>query len=86
MPKIALQRTHVYHQFVIRSKKRDKLRRYLASRGISTSIHYPIPIHLQEAYKDLNHKKGDFPVCEFVSREILSLPMYPELENEQEKE
>lgn len=79
LPMVAENRTHVYYQFVIRSKKRKKLQKYLETRGISTGIHYPIPIHLQKAYKNLNHKLGDFPVSEEASGEILSLPMYPEL-------
>jgi dTDP-4-amino-4,6-dideoxygalactose transaminase len=74
---------HVYHIYAIRVKKRDDLKKYLAGRNISTGIHYPIPIHLQEAYKDLGHKKGDFPVAERQATDILSLPMYPELGEEQ---
>jgi len=70
---------HVYHLYVVRVKNRDELQEFLASRGVSTGIHYPIPIHLQPAYKDLGYKKGDFPVTESYSREILSLPMFPEL-------
>ena len=71
---------HVYHLYVIRTEKRDELAEYLKTNGISTGLHYPIPIHLQRAYKDLNYKIGDFPVTEKLSKEILSLPMYPELE------
>jgi dTDP-4-amino-4,6-dideoxygalactose transaminase len=69
----------VWHLFVIRTARRDALRAFLADRGISTGIHYPIPIHLQEAYSDLGHIKGDFPVTEACAEQILSLPMYPEL-------
>lgn len=83
LPKVKENRTHVYHQFVIRVKRRKYLQRYLKSKGISTGIHYPIPIHLQKAYKNLNHRVGDFPVSEQVSSEILSLPMYPELTQKQ---
>lgn len=67
---------HVYHLFVIRTKKRDNLQKYLKEKGIFTSIHYPIPIHLQEAYKGLGNKKGDFPVTEKYAREVLSLPIF----------
>ncbi|MCL4415493.1 MAG: DegT/DnrJ/EryC1/StrS family aminotransferase, partial [Actinobacteria bacterium] len=74
---------HVFHLYVIRSKSRDKLAKYLASKGISTVMHYPIPIHLQTAYKNLGYKKGDFPIAEKLSSEILSLPMYPELKFEE---
>lgn len=74
---------HVYHLYVIRSKNRDKLQSYLKERGIITAIHYPTPIHLQEAYHDLKVKKGLLPVTERYADEILSLPIYPELTEEQ---
>jgi dTDP-4-amino-4,6-dideoxygalactose transaminase len=69
----------VWHLFVIRHQNRDALRRWLAEHGIATGIHYPIPIHLQEAYGDLGYRKGDFPMTECLSQQILSLPMYPSL-------
>lgn len=69
----------VWHLFVIRHRDRDGLKTWLANRGISAGIHYPIPIHLQEAYQDLGYRKGDFPVTERYADEILSLPMYPRL-------
>ena len=74
---------HVYYMYVIRTKKRDKLMSYLKERGISTGIHYPVPLHLQPAYKNLGFKKGDFPVSEKLADEILSIPVYPELTDEQ---
>lgn len=83
LPVEASGRTHVYHQFVIRTPKRDALRDGLEKLGIGTGIHYPIPLHLQPAYKSLGHKLGDFPVTEEWSREALSLPMFPEMTNEQ---
>lgn len=67
---------HVYHLFVIRTKKRDQLQRFLRKKGISTLIHYPIPIHLQKAFKELGKKIGDFPATEKCSHEILSLPVF----------
>jgi len=73
----------VWHLYVVRSEHRDTLREHLESRGISASIHYPIPIHLQPAYKDLGYKRGEFPVTEGLARRILSLPMYAELTSEQ---
>lgn len=73
---------HVYHQFVIRTKSRDKLIDFLIKKGISTLIHYPIPPHLQVAYKNLGFKKGDFPVAETISDTCLSLPIYPGLKND----
>ena len=75
--------THVYHLYVIRAFQRDELQQYLSSRGISTGIHYPVPIHLQEAFRDMGHKTGDFPVTEQCAKEILSLPMSPEMEESQ---
>lgn len=75
----------VWHLYVIRSEQRDELKAHLAGRGISTGIHYPIPIHLQPAYQDLGHKEGDFPVTERYAKSILSLPMYAELTEDQIK-
>ena len=74
---------HVYHLYVIRTTKRDELGDWLESNGVSTGIHYPIPLHLQKAYEYLGHRVGDFPVAERCANEILSLPMYPELREEQ---
>jgi len=74
---------HIYYLYVIRTKKRDKLQEYLKSKGIGTGLHYPIPLHLQKAYKYLGYKEGDFPIAEKVAREGLSLPMFPELTEEQ---
>ena len=74
---------HIYHQYVIRMKERDNLSKYLNSKKISTSIHYPIPIHLQKAYSDLNYKKGNFPITEKYADEIISLPVFPELKQEE---
>ncbi len=76
---------NVYHLYVIRVKNRQKLIEHLNSKGIQTGIHYPTPIHLQEAYAQLGYKKGSFPIAEKYADEILSLPMYPELEEEQIK-
>ena len=75
---------HVYHLYVIRADKgRDKLREELKLKGIAIGIHYPIPLHLQPAYNYLRYKRGDFPVTEKDSQEILSLPMFAELTDEQ---
>jgi dTDP-4-amino-4,6-dideoxygalactose transaminase len=75
----------VYHLYVIRHSKRNELEKYLVENGVATGIHYPIPIHLQNAYSHLGYKEGDFPVSEKVSKEILSLPMYPELTADQQE-
>ena len=73
---------HVYHLYVIRSPRRDALQRYLAEQGIGTLIHYPVPVHLQQAYQDLGISEGALPATELCAREILSLPLYPELPDE----
>jgi dTDP-4-amino-4,6-dideoxygalactose transaminase len=70
---------HNYHLYVVRVCRRDDFQAYLASRGIGTFIHYPIPVHLQEAYADLGYAAGEFPVTELLAQQIVSLPMYPEL-------
>lgn len=70
---------HVYHQFVIRHAQRDALRAFLANRGIQTQVHYPVPIHLQPAYRALCPVPGAFSVTERIANEILSLPLYPEM-------
>jgi len=72
--------THVYHQYTIRSLKRDQIKSRLSDAGISSVVYYPVPLHLQEALGFLGHKKGDFPVAEEAAEKVLSLPMYPELE------
>jgi dTDP-4-amino-4,6-dideoxygalactose transaminase len=77
LPKTAIQATHVYHLYVIRTQKRDELLRYLNDAGIGTLIHYPIPPHLQQAYTHLGYKKGDFPLAEEIANTVLSLPMWP---------
>lgn len=76
---------HVCHLYVIRTQKRDALKKYLAEKGIGTGIHYPIPVHLQEAYKFLGYKKGDLPVTERIVGEILSLPISPELTSKEQE-
>jgi dTDP-4-amino-4,6-dideoxygalactose transaminase len=75
--------THVYHLFVVETERRDALREHLSERGVQTGIHYPIPIHRQEAYADLGLPAGSFPVAERLARQTLSLPMYPELTSDQ---
>ena len=75
----------VYHLYVIRTDDREGMMAYLKTKGIGTGIHYPVPLHLQRAYSGLNHRPGDFPVCEKIAADILSLPMYPQLTGEQQK-
>lgn len=83
LPVEAEKAKHVHHLFVIRSPERDALQTYLKEQGIFTGIHYPIPIHLQKAFAFLGYKVGDFPVTEQAVNEILSLPMFAELTDEE---
>lgn len=77
LPRLRCQDTnHVYHQYVIRTKHRDDFQRYLAECGIKTVIHYPIPPHLAECYRHLGYGQGDFPISEQYADEVLSLPMF----------
>jgi dTDP-4-amino-4,6-dideoxygalactose transaminase len=78
-PVVADYAEPVWHLYVIQVDDRDGLQTYLGERGIGTGVHYPIPIHLQPAYRDLGYRKGDFPIAEQTAETILSLPMYPEL-------
>jgi dTDP-4-amino-4,6-dideoxygalactose transaminase len=75
----------VYHLYVVRHLRREALQTHLAGQGIGTAIHYPIPLHLQNAYRDLGYRSGDFPVSEKLASEILSLPMYPNLKLDQQE-
>ncbi|MHB8280205.1 MAG: DegT/DnrJ/EryC1/StrS family aminotransferase, partial [Candidatus Humimicrobiaceae bacterium] len=81
LPSTVPENKHVFHLFVIRVKQREKFMKFMSDEGISTVIHYPIPIHLQPAYKYLNYKKGILPVTEKVAEEIVSLPIFPDLED-----
>ena len=83
LPKESKNVKHVYHLFVIRTKKRDELAKYLTENGIQTNIHYPIPCHLQHSYKFMGYKEGDFPVSEMLAKEILSLPMSEQLKEDE---
>lgn len=75
--------THVYHLFIVETEQRATLQEYLKAAGIGTGIHYPVPIHLQQAYADLGYGKGDFPEAERLAERMLSLPMFPELREDQ---
>lgn len=85
VPQEAEYAKHIYHIYAIRVKNRDRLMNALAEKGINCGIHYPIPIHLQKAYHSLGLKKGSFPTAEKCAEEFLSLPMFPELTEEQIK-
>ncbi|MBP9853937.1 MAG: DegT/DnrJ/EryC1/StrS family aminotransferase [Candidatus Omnitrophica bacterium] len=78
-PQVLDDRTHIYQTYAIRVPNRDKVAEQMTAQNISVLIHYPIPIHLQEAYQDAGYKTGDLPISEKISNEILSLPMYPHM-------
>ena len=77
---------HTYHQFTIQGKNRDGLSAYLADKGISSGIHYPIPLHLQKSLSSLGYQSGAFPVSELSAKHVLSLPMYPQLDEQMVEE
>ncbi len=77
---------HAYHLYVIRTRKRDALQEFLRRKGIETLVHYPIPIHRQEAYKEMEYRKGDLPVTRRWARKILSLPFFPEMTHSEMEE
>jgi dTDP-4-amino-4,6-dideoxygalactose transaminase len=83
LPMPASYAEHVYHLFVIRTDRRDALREFLTARGIATGLHYPYPLHLQDAYASLGLRPGSLPVTERVARRCLSLPMFPEMTESQ---
>ncbi len=74
---------HIYHQYTIRTDKRDELKAFLSENGVGIGIHYPIPLHLQPALRYLGYKEGDLPEAEKASKEVLSLPIFPELTEEE---
>jgi dTDP-4-amino-4,6-dideoxygalactose transaminase len=84
LPAVAADREHVWHLFVVLHPDRDRIRAKLEEQGIQTGLHYPIPVHLQPAYKHLGYKPGDFPVSERIGRECFTLPLFPEMTEEQQ--
>jgi dTDP-4-amino-4,6-dideoxygalactose transaminase len=76
---------HVYHQYVVRAQRRDDLRQFLAERNIGTEVYYPIPIHLQPVFAYLGYREGDLPESERAAREVLALPMFPELTEDEQR-
>ncbi len=76
---------HIFHQYVVRAYRRDELRAFLSQRGIGTEIYYPLPLHLQQAFAHLGYGKGDFPEADRASAEVVALPMFPELREEEQQ-
>ncbi len=86
LPHVSSQAHHVYHQYVLRAQRRDELRGFLAERKIATEIYYPIPLHLQPCFEYLGYREGDLPQSELAAKQVLALPMFSELrEDEQER-
>ncbi len=83
LPAEASGRRHVYHQYVVRVPHRDDVRRRLTERGVATSVFYPIPLHLQDCFRDLGGRESDFPQAEKAAREVLALPMFPQLTDDE---
>ncbi len=83
LPKTLPGRRHVFNQYVVRSDRRDELRKFLAEKEIGTEIYYPLPLHLQQCFADLGHAKGDFPHSERAAAESTAIPMFPYLTDEQ---
>jgi dTDP-4-amino-4,6-dideoxygalactose transaminase len=75
---------HIFHQYVVRVSRRDELRQFLAARGIGTEIYYPLPLHLQKCLRYLGYVEGDLPEAERAAREVLALPMFPEITEEEQ--
>jgi dTDP-4-amino-4,6-dideoxygalactose transaminase len=82
-PLIPENYSHAFHQYTIRVEQRDALQQFLAERNIGSAVYYPVPLHLQPLYSSLGHKPGDFPHAEHAAKEVISLPMYPELQADQ---
>jgi dTDP-3-amino-3,4,6-trideoxy-alpha-D-glucose transaminase len=82
-PSVAPDGNHVYHLYVVRASRRDALQGFLRRRGVGTAVHYPLPVHLQPFYAEAGFRRGQFPVAEQLTGDVLSLPMFPELTTEQ---
>ncbi|MEK7289250.1 MAG: DegT/DnrJ/EryC1/StrS family aminotransferase, partial [Planctomycetota bacterium] len=84
LPVIAPYNTHIFHQYVIAVSKRDALRSYLGQQGVESAIYYPVPLHVQQCFEYLGYKRGDFPESERASNEVLALPIFPEITQEEQ--
>ncbi len=85
LPSSGTDTSHIYNYYVIRAERRDELKQYLAKEGIQTFVYYPLPLHLQPSFEYLGYHKGDFPISELVSTQALAIPMYPELNSDQQE-
>ena len=85
IPSVTVEGKHVYNQYSVLTDKRDELIAFLNSRGVPTAVYYPVPLHLQEVFRMYGYKEGDFPVAEKISLSILSLPIFPELYQEEKE-
>ena len=84
-PAVAPGNEHVWHLYVVRVPRRDEVLRRLQASGIGAGVHYPVPIHLQGAFRHLGYRLGDFPVAERAAAEVLSLPLFPEITASQQE-
>jgi dTDP-4-amino-4,6-dideoxygalactose transaminase len=84
LPTLQYKNRHIFHQYVIRAPERKQLRQFLSDAGVGTDIYYPLPLHLQECYSFLKYRPGDLPVSEKACEEVLALPIYPELTDDQQ--
>jgi dTDP-4-amino-4,6-dideoxygalactose transaminase len=80
LPALIAGRGHTFNQYVIRAPRRDELLAYLSQRGVGAAVYYPLSLHLQPCFADLGYSEGDFPIAEQASREVLALPVFPELD------
>jgi dTDP-4-amino-4,6-dideoxygalactose transaminase len=85
IPAPSTDKSHVFNNYVVRAERRDELKQFLSEQGIQSEIYYPLPLHLQNCFADLGYQKGDFPRAELVARQVLALPLYPELTAKQQE-
>ena len=85
LPKTRPEAHHIYHQYVIRAQQRDKLREFLRERGVGSEIYYPVPLHLQKCFSYLGYSEGNFPEAERAAAEVLALPIFAELEADEQR-